>query len=181
MKFLYKILLCTIIIMATAFGVSAYFFVNYVFETALEREIEQALDDSNILQFAFETAALNVPAKYAVLQDVAVKQIGAKLESGGAGSGRLLRLSGEEKQSLFVSDGFVEDTSLLESITEHSKTWKIIQQDGHYYIQTGIIVNALDRELYLETMEDVTEVFAERAMGFSVYRRMTIAMLLVSA
>lgn len=181
MKFLYKILLCTIIIMATAFGVSGYFFVNYVFETALEREIEQALDDSNILQFAFETAALNVPAKYAVLQDVAVKQIGAKLESGGAGSGRLLRLSGEEKQSLFVSDGFVEDTSLLESITEHSKTWKIIQQDGHYYIQTGIIVNALDRELYLETMEDVTEVFAERAMGFSVYRRMTIAMLLVSA
>ncbi len=179
MKFLYKILLCTIIIMATAFGVSGYFFVNYVFETALEREVEQALDDSNILRFAFETAALNVPTRYAVLQDVAVKQIGAKLESGGAGSGRLLRLSGEEKQSLFVSEGFVEDISLLESMTENSKTWKIISQDGHYYIQTGIIVNALDRELYLETMEDVTEVFAERAMGFSVYRRMTVGMLLV--
>ena len=61
MKFLYKILLCTIIIMALTFGLSGYFFVNYVFETALERQTKQALDGSNILQFAFETAALNIP------------------------------------------------------------------------------------------------------------------------
>ena len=83
MKFLYKILLWTIIIMAAAFGFSGYFFVNYVFETALNREIEQAMSDSNILQFAFETAALNIPTKYDVLQDIAVEQIGSKLESGG--------------------------------------------------------------------------------------------------
>lgn len=83
MKFLYKILLWTIIIMAAAFGFSGYFFVNYVFETALNREIEQAMSDSNILQFAFETAALNIPAKYNVLQDTTVEQIGSKLESGG--------------------------------------------------------------------------------------------------
>ena len=82
MKFLYKILLWTIIIMAAAFGLSGYLFVNFVFETSLEREVNQALDDNSILQFAFETAALNVPAKYDVLQDSAVEQIGARLESG---------------------------------------------------------------------------------------------------
>ena len=59
MKFVYKILLWTIIIMAVAFGLSGYFFVHLVFETSLNREVTQALDDSNILQFAFETAALN--------------------------------------------------------------------------------------------------------------------------
>lgn len=180
MKFLYKILLWTIIIMAAAFGLSGYLFVNFVFETALEREVNQALDDNSILQFAFETAALNVPAKYDVLQDSAVEQIGARLESGGQGTGRLLRLSSEEKKSLYVSDGFVEDTSLLESITEGTRTWQIIQKDNHYYIRTGIVVNALNRNLYLETMEDVTEVFEERAMGFSVYRKVTLAMLALS-
>ncbi len=180
MKFLYKILLWTIIIMAAAFGLSGYLFVNFVFETALEREVNQALDDNSILQFAFETAALNVPAKYDVLQDSALEQIGARLESGGQGTGRLLRLSSEEKKSLYVSDGFVEDTSLLESITEGTRTWQIIQKDNHYYIRTGIVVNALNRNLYLETMEDVTEVFEERAMGFSVYRKVTLAMLALS-
>lgn len=181
MKFLYKILLWTIIIMAAAFGLSGYFFVNFVFETALEREVEQALDDSNILQFAFETAALNVPAKYDVLQDIAVQQIGSKLEDGGQGSGRLLRLSDEEKKTLYVSEGFTEDVTLLQSITENSGSWQVLCKEERYYIQTGIMVNALDRNLYLETMRDVTEIYTERAMGFSVYRKVTLAMLAASA
>ena len=181
MKFLYKILLWTIIIMAAAFGFSGYFFVNYVFDTAMNREIEQAMDDSNILQFAFETAALNVPTKYGVLQDIAVKQIGAKLEGGGQGSGRLLRLSNEERKPLYVSEGFLEDATLLQQISEEARTYQVIQQGEHYYIQTGIMVDALDRHLYLETMEDVTEIFAERTLGFSVYRKVTIAMLFCSA
>ena len=63
MKFVYKILLGTIIIMATAFGLSGYLFVNSVFQTSLDREVSKALDDSNILRFAFETAALNIPTK----------------------------------------------------------------------------------------------------------------------
>ena len=74
MKFVYKILLWTIIIMAAAFGLSGYLFVNSVFETSLEREVSQAMDDSSILRFAFETAALNIPTKYNVLQDTAGEQ-----------------------------------------------------------------------------------------------------------
>lgn len=181
MKFLYKILLWTIIIMAAAFGISGYFFVNFVFQNALDREVNQALDGSNILQFAFETAALNVPTKYDMLQDIAVEQIGAKLESGGQGSGRLLRLSDEEKNALYVSEGFTEDVTLLQDMEKSSRNWQVIRQGEHYYIHTGIMVNALDRNLYLETMEDVTEVFEERAMGFDVYRKVTIAMLCASA
>ena len=177
MKFLYKILLWAIIIMAAAFGLSGFLFVNFVFQTALEREVDQALDDSNILRFAFETAALNIPTKYNVLQDNAVEQIGARLESSGQVSGRRLRLSDEEKGLLYASEGFAEDASLLQEVSENTRIWRIIRQGEHYYILTGVQVNALGRNLYLETMEDVTEVFDERAMGFAVYRRVTLAML----
>lgn len=181
MRFLYKILLWTIIIMAAAFGVSGYFFVNFVFQTALEREVDQALDGSNILRFAFETAALNAPTKYGVLQDVAIEQIGAKLEGGGQGSGRLLRLSDEDKKALYVSEGFTEDTTLLQTITENSRSFQVIPVGERYYVQTGIMVSVLNRYLYLETMEDVTEVFEERATGFMLYRQVTVVMLGVSA
>lgn len=177
MKFLYKILLCTIIIMAAAFGFSGYFFVNFVFESALEREIEQALDGSNILRFAFETAALNIPTKYRVLQDTAVEQIGSRLESSGRNTARYLRLSGETREILYASNGFPEDTALLQRIEEDTRVWEVIPWGEGYYIHTGIIVDALDRKLYLETMQDVTKVFEERQIGFSVYRRVTLAML----
>lgn len=180
MKFSYKILLWTIVIMAAAFGVSGFFFVNYVFDTALEREIQQTMDESSILQFAFETAALNVPSKYDVLQDTTVEQIGSNLEKGGQGTGRLLRLSDEEQNILYASDGFAEDTQLLSQVEENARTYQVISREGHYYIQMGSIIDALDRKLYLETMKDVTEVFEERTLGFRVYRRVTLIMLVCS-
>ena len=177
MKFSYKILLSTIIVLAAAFGMGGYFFVNYVFDTSMEREIGQAMDESSILQFAFETAALNIPSKYDLLQDKTIEQIGSNLEKGGQGTSRLLRLSDEERQPLYASDGFVEETDFLTGIEEQTRIYQVIQYGGHYYVQTGNVINALDRILYLETLKDVTEVFEERTQGFSVYRRLTLLML----
>lgn len=181
MKFSYKILLWTIIIMAAAFGISGFFFVNYVFETSMEREIGQAMNESSILQFAFETAALNIPSKYDVLQDHTIEQIGVNLETGGAESNRLLRLSDENRTPLYASDGFVEETAFLEQIGEQTRIYQVIQEGEHYYVQTGTVLNTLDRIIYLETMKDVTEVFDERTRGFAVYRQVTLAVLLLSS
>ena len=75
-------------------------------------------------------------------------------------------------------DDFPQDTCLLAQIPENARTWQVVRNGDHYYIHTGIRVNALNRMLYLETSEDITEIFEERTMGFSVYRRVTLAMLL---
>lgn len=82
---------------------------------------------------------------------------------------------------LYASEGFPEDAELIQQVREDTGAYQVVRQGEHYYIQTGIMVNVLNRNLYLETMEDVTEVFAERAMGFSVYRQVTLAMLSVCA
>lgn len=181
MKFSYKILLCSIMTMAMALGVGGYFFVNNVFEASIEREVGQAMDENSILQFAFETAALNIPSKYDMLQNSAIKEIGSSLEKGGQGTGRLLRLSDENREILYASEGFVEDTALVSGIGEQTRAYQVIFVDGHYYIQTGAVLHALDRVLYLETMRNVTEVYAERARGFDVYRRLTLVLLVLSS
>ena len=178
MKFSYKLLLCTIIVLAIALGFSGFYIVNYVFETSLERETGQAIDENSILAFAFETAALNVPAKYDVLQDTTVEQIASNLQTSGQNASRMLRLSDEGKNTLYASDGFETDDGLLLETNEITKTYRTIQMNGHYYIHTGSTVNALDRVLYLETLRDVSEVFNERELGFRVYRRVTVIMLL---
>lgn len=180
MKFSYKILLCSIITMAIAFGIGGYFFVNDVFEASLERESGQALDESSILQFAFETAALNIPMKYDVLQDSVIEEIGSNLEKSGQGTGRLLRLSDENQQVLYASEGFTEDTSLLASVEEQTRVYQVIRSGERYFVQTGSIITTLDRVLYLETMRDVTEVYAERTRGFAVYRNLMLLLLVCS-
>lgn len=180
MKFSYKILLSTMLIMALALGVSGYFFVNYVFDASMEREVGQALDEGSILQFAFETAALNIPSKYDMLQDSTIEEIGIKLEASGQG-GRLLRISDEERRFLYASEGFAEQMDFLMQIDEQTRIYQIVQYGDCYYVQTGTMLDALDRVLYLETLHDVTGIFEERKQGFHIYRQVTIIMLLISA
>ena len=179
MKFSSKLLFCTMIVMAIALGFSGFYFVDSVFEISLERETGQALDENSILCFAFETAALNVPAKYDVLQDSTVEQLASKLESSGQNASRMLRISNEEKQALYASDGFEMDDALLSQTDASTKAYRTIYLNGHYYVQTASTVNALDRVLYLKTLRDVSVVFDERAMGFRVYRQVTVVMLLL--
>ena len=179
MKFSLKLLFSTMIVMALALGFSGFYFVNYVFETSLQREIGQALDESSILRFAFETAALNVPAKYSVLPDSTVEEIASNLEKSGRTSSRLVRIFGEDKQVLYASDGFMADEGLLMQTNGNMKSYRVINVDAKYYIHTCVILDTLDRILYLETMRNVTGVFTERALGFSLYRRVTFIMLFV--
>lgn len=181
MKFSLKLLASTIMVLAAALGLTGFFLVNYVFETSIAREAKQALDENSILRFAFETAALNVPAKYDVLQDHTVEQIASNLETGSENGRRLLRLSDEEKQVLYASEGFTADDALLLQTGEATRTWQVTDLEGRYYVQTGSSVRALDRVLYLETLRDVSEVFEERELGFAVYRRVTIFMLVLGA
>lgn len=112
MKISLKLLLSTMVVMALALGLSGFFFVNYVFETSLDREVGQAGDESSILGFAFETAALNVPAKYSVLPDRTVEEIAQNLERGGRSANRLIRIADEQKMVLHISDGFTADEQL---------------------------------------------------------------------
>lgn len=178
MKFSIKLVLSTMIVLALALGFSGFYFVNYVFETSLDREVGQALDESSILSFAFETAALNVPLKYSVLPDSVVEEIASKLEMGGQGGGRLLRIADEEKNILYAGSGFTADEGLLPQTDQHTKSYRVIRAQDGYYVHTCVSIDALNRILYLETMKDVTEVFTERAMGFSLYRKVTVVMLL---
>jgi len=179
MKFSLKILLCMVTVMALALGFSGFYFVNYVFQTSLEREVGQALDEGSILSFAFETAALSVPAKYNALPDSTVEEITVNLETGGQSTKRLLRISDENQSILYASDGFDADRALLGQTGEDVKAYRIISLGDKYYVHTGTYVSALNRVLYLETLRDVSEVFRERAMGFSLYRRVTLLMLIV--
>lgn len=179
MKFSIKLVLSTMIVLALALGFSGFYFVNNVFETSLDREVGQALDESSILSFAFETAALNVPLKYSVLPDSVVEEIASKLEMGGRSGGRLLRIADEEKNVLYTSSGFTADEGLLPQTDQHNKAYRVIRTQDNYYVHTCVSINALNRILYLETMKDLTEVFTERTLGFSLYRKVTVVILLI--
>ena len=111
-----------------------------------------------------------------MLADRTIEEIGRNLENGGS---RLLRISDEDRQVIYKSSGFEGDDLLRNQTEDGVNTWQVVRQGEHYYVQTCRMANAMDRALYLETMRDVTGVFRERALGFLVYRRVTVLMLVL--
>ena len=196
MKFSWKLFLWTISIVAISLAFGGYYLVGSFFQSALSRETKQALDENGIIRFALETATLNIPLKYETLHDVNIRQIGATLDTGSqnpvpesdglrgnsaadiGGQNRYIRISGEDMASLYESNGFRADNAILSEAEGNELAYKITEIGGRYYIQTAVKVNATYRELYLETLRDVTNVFDEREAGFSVYRRVCMFVLL---
>ena len=146
MKFLYKILLWNVVIVAVPLSVGGHFFVNFVFETSMEREIKQSMEENSIIQFAFETAALNIPSRYNMLQDVTIQEIGMNLKNSGIHGGRLLRLADESKEILYATEGFVVESDFIQKIEEDSRVYQVISVEGRYYVQTGTKMDVLNRE-----------------------------------
>ncbi len=181
MKFLHKLLLWNVVIIAVSLSVGGFFFVNFVFKTSMEREVQQALEENEIIQFAFETAALNIPSRYNVLQDATIQEIGVNLKNSGQSNERLLRISDESKRILYASDNFAGNEEFLLEIKKDARIYQLLSADGDYYVQTGIKFDILNRELYLETMRDVTQVYEERTEGFSVYRKVVFVVLLIAS
>ena len=176
MRLSLKIFLCTIIVIAVTLGYGGIFLVNSIFDQSVQREMHQAVDENAILSFAFETIALNVPVKYNRLEDGTIRQIASSLDIG-----RSIRISGEEGQTLFVSEGIDEmDNVLLEAVTDATQSYRIIKAEERYYINTAESVNVMDRLIYVETFKDISSIFNDRDTGFRLYRAITLLALLFS-
>lgn len=185
MKFAWKLFLWTIAIVAATLAVGGYYIVNSMFQSSLVSETKQVLEESGIIRFGFEISALNIPYKYEHLQDQDIVRIAQTLDTGG--KNRYVRICGEDTTPLYASEDFPADSTILTDYTDNDfvednstkeLAYQIISIGGHYYIQTATKLSIIDRSLYLETLTDITRVFTEREVGFSVYRRVCIVILI---
>jgi len=170
MRFTVKVFFCTIIVIALAMGFGGFILINSTFAAAMERETKQALDESSILCFALESITLNIPLKYVSIQDKTIGEIAATLESG-----RYLQVSDERQTAIYTGAYFAGVDGNLDLAAENAAAHKIVDNGGRRYIYTALSFNAADRSLYLETLKDISAVFAERDQSIAAYRNITIA------
>ena len=176
MKFTFKVFFCTITVIAAALGFSGTYLIGSQFREALNRETRLAMDENNVLRFAFETVALNAPLKYERLQDKTIEEIAAMLWSG-----RSLRVSGEGKQVIYNAEEIRISGDLLDVLTDDAQAYRVITADGQYFVHTATNLEVMGRLLYLETIKDISSIFENRDRGFATYRYVALLTLLGGA
>lgn len=176
MKFTFKVFFCTITVIAAALGFSGSYLINSLFRTALQRETRLAMDENNVLRFAFETITLNAPLKYERLQDKTIVEIAYMLRTG-----RYIRISGEDKQAIYSLEEINVPITLLNVITDTTQACQVVMSDGRYLVHTATSVEIMGRTLYMETFKDISSIFDDRETGFAIYRNVAILTLLGGA
>lgn len=177
MKFAWKVFFCTIVMIALAFSIGGYLLIQAGFQNSLEREISHGLEENLMSQFAFETAVINIPTSDQGINDEMIAQIGEKMVSGQ----RELRISDSTGKSLYDNLSLNLDNNILESVKMNQRCYQIVKQSGTYYLQVACQFQTQDRDLYLESIRNISVLFSQRDSQFQIYQKLVIVILLVSA
>lgn len=181
MKFAWKVTLATLGIIVLSFSVGSYLLVTLSFRSALEREITAAREEMQMLGITCEAVC---EGKGMTLENLNTTghSVRSALRAMPYFSNRRFQLTGREGQMIYSALGTPSDTDLLESVDETSSGYTIRKEtsSGATLIHCAGAVYLSDGALYIETVRDISSLFADRETHYTMYRYILLLVAAVS-
>ena len=181
MKFAWEVTLATLCILVLSFGVGSYFLVSLSFRSALERELDVAQEELQMLRVTYEAVCQGKGVTLENMDDMGWRVDRALEEMPSFASHRfqIRTLSGQTVYSTLDTAG---DQELLESIDAGSTGYVLRREalTGNTLVHCAGMVFLPDGQLYLETARDISSLFADRETHYRVYRYLLLAVVAVS-
>lgn len=182
MKFAWKVTLATLCVLLLSTSVGSYLLISLSFRSALDREIDVAREELQMLRITYEAVC---------------SARGVTLENLGETSDSLRRTLGEDAyfadhQFRVSTQGGIQiystlsapsDQELLGSVDRLSSGYILRREErsGRYLIHCAGAVALPDGALYMETVRDISSLFSDREIHYQVYRWIVLLVVGVSA
>ncbi|MBQ8857201.1 MAG: HAMP domain-containing protein, partial [Lachnospiraceae bacterium] len=179
MKFSWKICFATIMISLTILSAGGYVLISALFQSTFEREVENALEENQMLQYSF-VAYWNTTVQESKVTKENVQKAGKALLQNMKGS--RIRMLDKGQYVLLDNTEAEKDTSLLEQVNETTRGYLLRQTVSGYEIQTASVISIDENKgLYLESIRDVTKIFEERDRQYGIYRLWMLGILVLES
>jgi signal transduction histidine kinase len=178
MKLSWKVFLSTLIITILTFSIGGYFLISAVFQSALNRESSSALEENKMLRSYF--GAVIPTATSEAQSKVAMINISESIISHFTNDKLSIRISDDAQNIIAQSDNINFDMNLLKQLEDNSLSYKTIEYNGSYYIQTASVLQTFTGKVYLETIHNISSIFTDRQNLFSFYRKLIFCMLVIN-
>lgn len=180
MKFAWKVTLATLCILVASFGVGSYLLVSLSFRSALDREVDVAQEEMQLLRISYEAVCA---AKGVTLEnmDTVGSRVQRTLEEPYFENHHFQIVTGTGRV-LYSSLDAPSDSELLQNISPQSTGYTIRRQakSGQIMIHCAGTVSLADGTLYLETVRDITGLFTDRETHYRVYQYLLLLVVAVS-
>ncbi|MDE7219330.1 MAG: HAMP domain-containing histidine kinase [Oscillospiraceae bacterium] len=182
MKFAWKVTLATLCILLLSTGLGSYLLISLSFQSALEREIAMAQEEMQLLRVSYE-AVCN--ARGVTLENIAERSRGLTrtLEEAAYLSDHQFRVVTEAGERIYSTLASASDRELLERIDLRSSGYvlRLDQSTGQHLLHCAGPVVLPDGVLYMETVRDMSRLFADRETHYQVYRWIVLLVVGVSS
>jgi signal transduction histidine kinase len=170
--------LSTLGITILTFSIGGYFLISAVFQSALNRETNAALEKNKMLCSYFGAV---MPTASSEIQDKGTMlNISQSIISHFTNDKLAIRISDKEQNVIAQSDDVSFNRDLLKQLKGNSLAYKITEYGGSYYIQTASVLQTFSGRMYMETLHNISSVFIDRQNLFSFYRKLMFCMLVTN-
>lgn len=177
MKFFWKLYLTIMLTVVTCFSVGGYLLIETGFKSSLEREIEMAYQENDILFSSFVNdiftpidgyvnTAYSNDERFSIIQSSATT---LRVQTFNGSISFCLRE--KNGKMIYQNGGFFDDSSLIEKIKPGTRGYKIVQNDNKYKIHTlrRLDLGINDIDIYLENSRDISSLFKGRKDQYQTF------------
>ena len=182
MKFAWKVTLAALCILLLSTGVGSYLLISLSFQSALEREIDMAQEEMQMLRVSYEAVC---DARGITLENVAERgrSLERTLKEAAYFSDRQFRITTPTGSHIYSTLDSASDQELLSQIGRRSSGYVLRHEEktGRYLLHCAGPVALPDGILYMETIRDISRLFSDREIHYQVYRWVVLLVVGVSA
>lgn len=189
MKFFWKLYLTIMLMVVTCFSVGGYLLIETGFKSSLQREIEMAYQENDILYSSFMNDLLTPidgfvnyeitnKERFSIIRNSATT---LKVQTFNGGISFCLR--DKAGKMIYQNGGFVDDSSFIRKIKSGSRGYKIIENKNKYKIHTlrKLELSIEDVGIYLENSRDISSLFKGRKEQYQTFMYCIALLSLVGA
>lgn len=176
MKLFWKQFITMMLVIILSFMIFGNLLMYMAFQTMLNRETEQSIEEIKIYQYALLASLEGLPEDYQAT-DMAVSQIAATLKQNLIRDKDAVVLYNDSQKAIYQNSSYC--SGLAEKIGEKSSgAWQISEREGHYYIEIFCKVQSGAGAYSLEFHRNIDHIYQDRDR---LYERYVLVLVLVSA
>lgn len=175
MKFAWKIFFVSFIMIIVSFGVGGFLLINAVFTSSLEEKTSTLNDNNSYITLSLYATCSNADTmgygenSFDYIINNFLQQVS------GSSADTEVKIGNATQLTEF------DDITFITAIDKDMRSHRIAQSKGRHYFQAVSHISISNRDLYVETLTDISEIYFNRDSYCGIFRIILLIVAMVSS
>lgn len=179
MKFFWKIFFSTMFVSVFFFALGSYYLIHSSFQAALGQEIKAAYEINDIVYYSLQNEFRDIPSTYLNTQTIRqqIQKTARSISINNMNNKIDFNVFGADHNVLYSSIPIHFEEDILFDLFFNEKAHSLEKQKDKIYIRVVRPAEFLKTSCYIETIRDVSTVFANQRFQYEIFAKIVITLI----